>query len=51
MTFLDEKITVRLRDAELKMMRKAIRKNPDLYDSESHFVRVAVIRELKRVEK
>lgn len=47
--FLDERMNFRLRDDEIKLMRKICKKARDdegekLYDNESHFCRVAVIK-------
>lgn len=48
--FLDEKVNFRLRDDETKIIRKIVKKSKDIYDSESHFYRVAVLK-LIRTEK
>lgn len=48
MSFLDSKLILRVRDKEVKLIDAAIALSPGLYDSRSHFGRVALLRELRR---
>lgn len=46
--FLNNRIDARLRNDEVKIILMIIKKNPEKYSNESHFVRSAVI---KLIEK
>jgi hypothetical protein len=46
MKFFTELMHCRLRTEERKELKKLVRRNPDIYDSESHFIRVAILREI-----
>lgn len=48
---LEQIITVRCMPEIVTRIDKAIQKNPDRFDSPSHFVRVAIMKLLKEVEQ
>lgn len=45
--FLDETINVRLRKEELEGVRKVVDAMPDRYDNVSHFIRCAIISQIR----
>lgn len=47
----DEVIVIRLRSDEKKKIIQIYKKNKDVYESVSHFVRSSVIRNLRRYDK
>lgn len=44
-------VTMRVTPQLYKEMCKAVRDNPELYGDKSHFARVAIIRELRRLKE
>lgn len=42
--FLDELTAFRIREDDLKMISKITRQDREKYDSESHFIRIAVLK-------
>jgi hypothetical protein len=45
--FFDTRVSCRMREDEIKLIKRVIKHNRDLYDNESHFIRCAVLRELR----
>lgn len=48
MRFMNKNIIFRLNDEQLVQIKKTVRLNPEVYMSSSHFIRVAIMRELRR---
>lgn len=44
----DDSITVKLPSSLKKRLEERVNENPELYGNSSHFVRVAIIRELNK---
>jgi hypothetical protein len=47
MMFFDELVAFRLRKTDVKDVKKIVRKDFEKYDSESHFYRAAVLKEIR----
>jgi len=48
MSFLNKRIIARVREDDFNVIRELVRDFPDVYDSNAHLIRAAVIRELRR---
>lgn len=49
--FFTEKITIRFRHKELKEIKRIVKKQKDVYDDVSHFIRCATIKEINNITK
>lgn len=47
----DEVVSFRIRADELKMVRKIVRRNRDLFFNVSHFVRASVIKSIRDYDR
>lgn len=48
MRFMDERREIRINHDILKEVSLVTNKNPEVYNNVSHFIRVAIMRELRR---
>lgn len=48
MRFMNDTIKFRANDAMLKEVKRIVNLNPEFYMNTSHFIRVAIMRELRR---
>lgn len=48
MRFMNKRIELRINDELTRQIKRVVQLNPEVYFSISHFVRVAVMRELRR---
>lgn len=51
MSFFNDSSQFRIRKTEKKAIKQILRRNKGLYDSESHFIRSAIIRLIKEHRK
>ena len=48
MLFYDKRLILRINESQYEKILKAVAKNPDIYESTSHFIRCAINKELKK---
>lgn len=48
MSYLNGRYEIRLTQSLKKEMNKVVSKNPETYFNKAHFIRIAIIRELRR---
>ena len=47
----DEAVIARIKLSEKRLIKLIVRKNRDLFESPSHFIRAAIIRQISRYDK
>jgi len=50
MVFFDKLITLRIKKTGWEDIKVAVRENPEVFDSESHFIRSAILEKLREVK-
>ena len=48
MSFFDQKVEARIRIEDIKDIDRIIKKNPKIYKDRSHFVRSAIIKNIRK---